>query len=593
MAQALAKSVSQEKLPAQTIHLTDLKAFSPVKKKQWRLAGQVFADRKKDKHLEISRGTGILVLQPQPKNTPIQTKLQHGDLDLELDFLLAKGTAAAIALQGRYIINLKDSWLQNNLTATDCGGISQATGGVAPALNATKAPGLWQHLRISFKAPRFDAAGKKIANAQLIAVAINGKVVQQNITLPAPSANAPHSKERATGPFMLLGSSGPAAFRNLEYKAYADQRLVLSTMQYQLHKGRFRELNKLPTTAPIKSGQTDSLSHRLGDEDELLIVEGEVEAPRSGDYLFRVAAAGPTWVFLDNKLVVENKGTRDFERFFYGSTNLTAGKHPFKVIFSNHDQSLVLGYEGPNIPWTTLTTPTSKRKVSGQESLLLTVKKEPILQRGFMLHQQGKNAYAMAVGMPGGINFAYDLNAYTPLSAWHGNFLDVGLMWVERGEKQLAQPLGPELQFSGLPTITTLSGQEAAWPDTVHPDSSPYAKKGYQLRPNGLPAFFYNIANVSVEDYIAPTAAHEGLTRELTVKSGNTREPIYLLLASGGDIQLLPNGNYAVDNKRYYLEDIQSGNIKPILRTSNGQTQLLLPLPASANSTQVKYSIIW
>ncbi|MGV3589368.1 MAG: family 16 glycoside hydrolase [Adhaeribacter sp.] len=593
MAQNLNNTVTPEALPYESISLKDLKAFRSVKKKQWHLAGEVFADRKKEKHLESKSGTGILVYQPQQKNNPLQTKLQHGDLDLELDFLLAKGTTAAIALQGIYLVNLKDSWLQNNLTASDCGGISAGNGGAAPAINATKAPGLWQHLRISFKAPRFDANGKKIADARLVEVSLNGKVVQQNVTLTGPIEKGPKVVEKAAGPLMLWGGNGPAAFRNIQYKTYAEQRLVLSTMQYQLHKGRFRDLNKLPTTTPIRTGKTDSLSHRIGDENELLIVEGEIEAPRAGEYLFRVTAAGPTWIYLDNKLILDNKGSRDMQRFFYGGTNLTAGKHPFKLIFSNHDRSLVVQYEGPNIPWTTLTTPASKRHISGEESLIYQVKKEPVLQRGFMKHQQGTNTYAAAVGIPGGVNFAYDLNAYTPLSAWHGGYLDVGHMWVERGEKQLAQPLGPELQLSGLPTITFLKEQNIAWPDTIHPDKSPFVEKGYKLRPNGLPVFFYALPNVSVEDYLAPTAGQEGLTREITVKSGGTTEPVYLLLASGRDIQQLPNGAYAVNDKSYYLEDIQAGNSKPLLRTSNGQSQLILPLSASANNTQVKYSIIW
>jgi hypothetical protein len=593
IAQNSGKSATPEALPYQTLSLTDLKAFRSVKKMQWRLAGDVFADRKKEKHLESKAGTGILVYQPQQKNIPIQTKLQHGDLDLELDFLLAKRTAITIALQGRYLINLKDSWLHNNLTASDCGGISAGTKEFAPVLNASKAPGLWQHLRISFKAPRFDATGKKTADAQLTEVSLNGKLVQKNVTLTSPSEHAPFSKESITGPLVILGGNGPAAFKNIQYKTYTEQRLAFGNMNYQLHKGRFRDLDKLPATAPVKSGRTDSLSHRLGDEDQLLIVEGEVEAPRAGEYLFRVSAAGPTWIFLDNKLILDNKGSRDLERFFYGGTSLSAGKHPFKIIFSNHDQSLVVQYEGPNIPWTTITTPASKRKITGQESLIYQVKKEPVLQRGFMLHQQGTNTYGAAVGIPGGVNFAYDLNAYTLLSAWHGGFLDVGPMWVERGEKQLALPLGPELQLSGLPTITTLKEQTAAWPDTIHPESSPYLDKGYKLRPNGLPVFFYALPNVSVEDYLAPTPGQEGLSREITVQSGNARDPIYLLLASGRDIQLLPNGAYAVDNKSYYLEDIQTGTTKPILRKSNGQTQLLLPLQNQSNNTQIKYSIIW
>jgi hypothetical protein len=42
--------------------------------------------------------------------------------------------------------------------------------GKAPLSNPAKAPGLWQKLKITFHAPRFDAAGKKIANSRFVSV---------------------------------------------------------------------------------------------------------------------------------------------------------------------------------------------------------------------------------------------------------------------------------------------------------------------------------------------------------------------------------------------------------------------------------------
>jgi hypothetical protein len=593
LAQGTSAPLSQENLPYQTLALTHLKHFKGVKKKQWQLAGDVFADRKKEKHLETSPGSGILVSQPRQNTRPLETKLQHGDMDLELDFLLAKGSKSGILLQGRYLIYLQDNWRQNSVAKEVSGSILAGDKLILPVINAAKAPGLWQHLRIRFKAPRFDAAGKKIADALIAEVILNGKRVQQNITASAPAAAAPKQKEAPTGPLVFLPGSGPVAYKNISYKTYDNQQLLVQNVQYQLHKGRFRDINKLPTAAPFKTGTTDSISQRLGDEDQLLILEGEMAVPRTGNYLFKIAAGGPAWLFLNGKLIAENKGTRDFQRFFYGTTQLNKGKQAFKLIFSNHDQSLVVHYEGPGIPWTALTTPASLRRVAGQEPLIYTVKKEPVMQRGFMQHGQGTNPYAAAVGIPGGVNYAYDLNSYTPLSVWHGGYLDVGPMWIERGEKQLAHPLGPELQLSGLPTISTLPDQDAAWPDSLQPDSSPYTDKGYKLRPNGLPVFFYTLPNATVEDYFTPAAGQEGLIREITIKPDEVKNPLYLLLASGTHIQQLPNGAYTVNDKSYYIEDIQAGNAKPILRKNKGQTQLLLPISAPANGTQVKYAIIW
>jgi PA14 domain len=413
------------------------------------------------------------------------------------------------------------------------------------------------------------------------------------VTLAAPAPAAMAGKEQASGPLVLVGQDSPVAFKDIRYKTYDTQRLTPQNMAFQLHKGRFRQLDQLPQTPPFRTGTTDTLSHRLGGEDELLTVTGEVEVPRTGDYLFRVSAGGPAWIFLDNKLVVHNQGSRDFERFFYGATSLIRGRHSFKVIFSNHDQSLVLHYEGPGMPWTSLTTPASTRKVLGQEPLFFPVTKEPVLQRGFVVHGNSINTYAAAVGIPGGVNYAYDLNAQAPLSVWHGDFLDVAHMWRERGEKQLALPQGPELQLSGLPSLAFLPDQSGVWPDSLQPDKSPYTNKGYKLQPNGLPLFFYSLPQVAVEDYLAPAPQQEGLTRQLTLRFEPGAGPAYLLLASGRDIEKLPNGAYAVDNKSYYLEQISGGNGQPFLRSSRGKTQLVLPVRGQSPESTISYSIIW
>jgi hypothetical protein len=253
----------------------------------------------------------------------------------------------------------------------------------------------------------------------------------------------------------------------------------------------------------------------------------------------------------------------------------------------------VLHYEGPGIPWTPLTTPASKRKVAGQEPLLFPVLQEPVLQRGFMVHGSSTNTYAAAVGIPGGINYAYDLNAQAPLSVWHGDFLDVSPMWRERGEKQLALPQGPELELAGLPSLAFLKNEAGAWPDSVEPDKSPFTNKGYKLQPNGLPLFFYSLAGMAVEDYLAPSPQQEGLTRQLTLTFQPDAGQAYLLLASGRDIEKLPNGAYAVDDKSYYLEAVSGGSGPPILRSSQGKTQLLLPVRGQSPKSTISYSIIW
>jgi hypothetical protein len=106
----------------------------------------------------------------------IFSALEHGDMVLSLDFLVPKGSNSGIYLQGRYEVQLFDSWGKEIPLSSDCGAIyerwdeSRPEGkkgyeGHPPLANASLAPNLWQHLDITFQAPRFDASGKKIQPA--------------------------------------------------------------------------------------------------------------------------------------------------------------------------------------------------------------------------------------------------------------------------------------------------------------------------------------------------------------------------------------------------------------------------------------------
>jgi hypothetical protein len=102
-----------------------------------------------------------------------------------MDFMLTKGSNSGIYLQGNYEVQLFDSWGKKSAKYNDNGGIyerwndSKPEGekgyeGYAPRFNVAKAPGLWQNIKISYQAPRFDANGKKTSNAVFLSIILNG-----------------------------------------------------------------------------------------------------------------------------------------------------------------------------------------------------------------------------------------------------------------------------------------------------------------------------------------------------------------------------------------------------------------------------------
>ncbi|MFU8848316.1 MAG: family 16 glycoside hydrolase [Opitutales bacterium] len=152
------------------------------------------------------------------------TRETFGDVRVELEFMIPKGSNAGLYLMGRYEVQILDSYGKAKVGSADMGGIygsknpakpagEQWVPGAAPLVNATKAPGRWQRMEIVFRAPRFDAAGQKIADAIFESVHINGQLVQENTVCTYPTMSHPIPGEAALGPIALQGDHGPIAIR--------------------------------------------------------------------------------------------------------------------------------------------------------------------------------------------------------------------------------------------------------------------------------------------------------------------------------------------------------------------------------------------
>ena len=217
-----------------TVHnvpLNDLTAFKDPGK-SWEIAGNVSADLSKKNVLHPTKGSGILINLPGKKKqgTDLFSNLEYGDVDLELDYMMASGSNSGIYLQGRYELQLEDTWAAKTVKSNNNGGIyerwddSKPEGlkgyeGYAPRQNASKAPGLWQRLKVSFQAPRFDNTGKKVTNARFLRVELNGVLIQENVELSGPTRGSISADEKATGPLRIQGDHGAVAFRNINIKS--------------------------------------------------------------------------------------------------------------------------------------------------------------------------------------------------------------------------------------------------------------------------------------------------------------------------------------------------------------------------------------
>ncbi|HSW46204.1 MAG TPA: DUF1080 domain-containing protein [Phycisphaerae bacterium] len=195
-------------------------ALEPTKN-EWQAAGSVELDPADPAKFKISPGTGILVNGPVGKTSNLLTTFKHGDCRAHIEFVLPKGSNSGVYFQGRYEIQVIDSFGRDTVTFYDCGAIyarwidNQAVDGWPPRVNVCKAPGQWQTYDVIFKAPRFDDSGRKVAEARFVKVLHNGVLIHEDAALSGPTRASLDDLEGPLGPLMLQGDHGPVAYRNI------------------------------------------------------------------------------------------------------------------------------------------------------------------------------------------------------------------------------------------------------------------------------------------------------------------------------------------------------------------------------------------
>jgi hypothetical protein len=141
-----------------------------------------------------------------------------GDCRLHVEFYLpympeARGQGrgnSGLYLQGRYEVQMLDSF---GLEGKDneCGGLYKIA---APKVNMCLPPLTWQTYDVDFTAARYDAEGKKTANAR-ITVKHNGVVIHEKQELPGATTSAPKKEENTPGPIYLQNHGNPVRYRNI------------------------------------------------------------------------------------------------------------------------------------------------------------------------------------------------------------------------------------------------------------------------------------------------------------------------------------------------------------------------------------------
>lgn len=573
----------------------ETKAEHKKKKKK----GQEVAETKPPEAVMFEQGTGILLnINDETKKENLVTAFEHGDIELELDVMIPKGSNSGIYLQGRYEVQLYDSWGVKHPSFSDMGGIyrnwenepGKILKGIPPSSNAAKAPGLWQHLKIRFTAPRFDGEGNKLTNAMFESVELNGVRIHDHIEAALPTGGPIAHHEVPMGPLMIQGDHGPVAFRNIQYTLLAPSEVRLCELFYKSYEHPFTNLENFHSLTAVDSGRLEKVQVQLAKEDDKygLVFDGKIIVPVDDEYQFSIGYNGGFRFSLNGKILAEHNGI-DRHGAKKASVHLKKGTYPFQLINIKN-----AGWRKPALSLEVKTATSLPKKFHTYDSYPEIVNlSNPILEnpgasprmlRAFVNYKGESPTLTQIIGLghPGGINYVYDLSSAQLVGLWRGDFVDATPMWNKRGNGSF-KPNGAVLwRFLEQP-LAILPDLKASFP--------PYSErnitqKGYRIDPETqLPIFMHTYEGMEIETQIDPDQGHKFLIQHMHF-SGEVPKNCYVKLGEG-TIQGMPDGSFAIDDQSYYIR-IRSEQ-KAVERKVDGKTELVLPV----DGNPVQFEIIW
>ena len=153
-----------------------------------------------------------------PGNGDIETRQSFGDIQLHVEFWIPSTPSSnaeqdrgnsGIYLQGRYEVQVLDSYQHPLEGANDCGAIYELKNADT---NASLPPENWQTYEITFHAARWSG-NTKTANAK-ISVIWNGQQAQNEVEVPAPTKLG-DPENSSTAPLRLQDHGHAVRYRNI------------------------------------------------------------------------------------------------------------------------------------------------------------------------------------------------------------------------------------------------------------------------------------------------------------------------------------------------------------------------------------------
>ncbi|MFY0686689.1 MAG: DUF1080 domain-containing protein [Cyclobacteriaceae bacterium] len=542
-------------------------------------------------------GTGILLNEnDEERKSHLITVWEHGDIELDLDVMIPRGSNSGIYLQGRYEVQLLDSYGVENPSFSDIGGIyrnwesepGKILKGIPPRTNAAKAPGLWQHFKIQFRAPKFDEQGNKTANARFVKVELNGITIHENVEVELPTGGPISKDEVPMGPIMIQGDHGPVAFKNIEYKLLGESDVMLKNISYKVYRGDFNTIKDIQGEEVRIEGKASQIEIQQAQSDDAyaIIYEGLINIPKTDEYTFGVAHGGAVRFEVDGEALIDipSKSWRGTQEV---SSKLDAGSYNIKLYNYKSapwiSPALGLFVKSKNTYFKPFHSYDSYPEVSGVRAPInVDVDGDTKLHRAFIKYRGAspKLSHTIGVGDRSGVHYVYDLQRGNLVAAWRGEFIDATPMWNSRGDGSFL-PRGA-VQWKHInQSLAYLTNESAPFPTDAE---SEWIQKGYQIGEMDRPIFKSDYKGAVVTNSINPAADNASLVHEIAFENLSNTVNLFYKIAEGSSIRDMGNGLFAVNDHEFYIRTT-GANVRQV----DGKSELIVPV----NGSTISYTIVW
>lgn len=470
----------------------------------------------------------ILVLNANGSNDHLNTIEALPDSVIDTEFLVPEGSDAKLYIQGRYAIDLKNV---NNE---------------------------WQHLRATFRAPRYNEASAKVDSALILEVRINGETVLVNDIRTRMSENANIAWENPAGHTSFLVKKGQLALRNFTI-APADFSLITLPKNsgeptnekelvdfVALGKETFESVGCNACHSVIKNDSGVSTGPNLfglfkrEPRDREVVEGGEghrftIKADRQ--YLHRSVRAST------DQLAVAESGAKKGEAFLPIMPSFSPQVLSDLQIDAIGDYLATLNDlrdQGPAIKLLAQTGAEEYDPIA--DRLQLLVDDEVRIQRGPMVGVSGR---AIHVGSPWGVNYSFDPRLLAITKIWQGGFLDMTGEFTNRGGKGLKMGFeSREINFgdqeyllaplNAKGEIIDFSFKEAKFGDVETIKASLNSKEDHLPRLAAMDAQFLGYTRNSKQKNELPT---------FNYRVGKNIVKIQTQIAANGDVTITLDGD--------------------------------------------------